>query len=69
MYNHENIIRKAALAEGISYPLDEETREFSDGLLHSLNEAVKLANGEKNDLIKTDIKQWLKDLQKEADAL
>ena len=67
--NQEAIIRNAAEKANMPYPLDNESQELSESILRSLDEGVKWANGKENNLIKTDIKKWLEDLHKEAEAL
>jgi hypothetical protein len=64
MRNHEKIIRKAAESEGMPYPLDDETMEFSKSVMRSMDGAVKFLSG---DYEKTNVKKWLEDLQRKAD--
>jgi hypothetical protein len=67
MSKREDIIRKAAESEGMNYPLDDKTMEFSESVLRSLDSGVAWANGKKHNLIKVDIKEWLKEKQRMAD--
>jgi len=66
---YQEIIKTAAEKSGMPLPLDKKTQELSEGILRSLDDAVKLANGEQNNLIKTDFKKWLEDLQRKADEI
>jgi len=64
MRNHEKIIRKAAESEGMPYPLDDETMEFSKSVMRSMDGAVKFLSG---DYEKRDIKKLIQEMQRKAD--
>jgi ABC-type nitrate/sulfonate/bicarbonate transport system substrate-binding protein len=67
--NKHTIIQKAAKKSGMPLPLDKKTQELSEGLLNSLEDGIKWANDKPNNLIKTDVKKWLEDLQRKADKI
>jgi len=64
MRNHEDIIRRAAESEGMPYPLDDKTMEFSKSVMRGMDGAKEFLSGNYK---KTDVKKWLEDLQRKAD--
>ena len=51
----EKIIKDAAERSGVPYPVDKETREFSESLLRSLDDGISWAHGKGNSLAKTEL--------------
>jgi hypothetical protein len=66
MRNHEKIIREAAESEGMPYPLDEKTMEFSKSILKSMDEGMRFVN---RDYKKRDIHELIRKMQRKADEL
>ncbi|MCL2052863.1 MAG: hypothetical protein FWG90_00260 [Oscillospiraceae bacterium] len=64
--NTERIIESAAKKVGLGYPLDDNTREFSESFLKSFDNTMAWMRGELPPQEK-DIHQWLEELQRKAD--
>ena len=66
----EKIIETAAQNAGMPLPLDDKTREFSEGLLSSLGSTLDWVYGRKPPPTgDSDFWSWLDEIQAEAEAL
>jgi hypothetical protein len=61
---NERIIKYAADKSGTPYPVDEETREFSESVIRAMDGAVEFIKGNYK---KIDIQKYLEDMQRMAD--